>query len=73
MSYLFGFENLQEERRLVQRAIDISYFPSALLVNGHADGPLEELQQRLIEDLDRDRFDFHFRFTWSFDIKDSQT
>lgn len=41
-SYLFGFENLQEQRRLVQRAFDISYFPSALLVNGQTGGPLED-------------------------------
>ncbi len=42
VSYLFGFENLQAKRRLVQRAIDINYFPSALLINGQADGPLED-------------------------------
>ncbi len=42
VSYLFGFENLQEQRRLVQRAFDISYFPSALLVNGQTGGPLED-------------------------------
>jgi len=34
VSYLFGIENLQEKRRLVQRAIDVNYFPSSLLVNG---------------------------------------
>ena len=42
VSYLFGFENLQAKRLLVQRAIDINYFPSALLINGQADGPLED-------------------------------
>jgi len=42
VSYLFGFENLQEKHRLVQRALDISYFPSALLIDGQADGPLED-------------------------------
>lgn len=42
VSYLFDFENLQQERRLVQRAIDINYFPSALLVNGQAEGPRED-------------------------------
>jgi hypothetical protein len=30
----------------------------------------EELQQRVIEDPDRDRFDFYMRFTWSFKIKE---
>jgi len=42
VSYLFGFENLQEKRRIVQRAVDINYLPSALLSNGQADGPLED-------------------------------
>jgi len=42
VSYLFGFENLQEKRRLVQRALDVNYFPSALLINGQADGQLED-------------------------------
>ena len=42
VSYLFGFENLQEKRRLVQRALDVNYFPSALLINGQADGRLED-------------------------------
>ena len=42
VSYLLGFENLQEKRRLVQRAFDINYFPSALPINGQADGPLED-------------------------------
>jgi hypothetical protein len=42
VSYLFGFENLQERRRLVQRALDINYYPSALLLNGQAAGPLED-------------------------------
>jgi hypothetical protein len=42
VSYLFGFENLQEKRRLVQRALDVNYFPSSLRVNGQADGRLED-------------------------------
>ena len=42
VSYLFGFENLQEKRRLVQRALDVNYFPSSLLINGQADGQLED-------------------------------
>ncbi len=42
VSYLFGFENLQEKRRIVQRAVDINYFPSALLSDGQADVPLED-------------------------------
>jgi hypothetical protein len=42
VSYLFGFENLQERRRLVQRALDVNYYPSALLINGQADGQLED-------------------------------
>jgi len=42
VSYLFGFESLQEKRRLVQRALDVNYFPSSLLINGQADGPLED-------------------------------
>jgi len=42
VSYLFGFENLQEKRRLVQRALDVNYFPSSLLINGQADGRLED-------------------------------
>jgi len=42
VSYLFGFENLQEKRRLVQRALDINYYPSSLLINGQANGQLED-------------------------------
>jgi hypothetical protein len=42
VSYLFGFENLQEKRRLVQRALDVNYFPASLLINGQADGRLED-------------------------------
>jgi hypothetical protein len=42
VSYLFGFENLQEKRRIVQRAVDINYFPSALLSTGQADVPPED-------------------------------
>jgi hypothetical protein len=29
----------------------------------------DDLQQRIIEDPDRDRFDFYMRFTWNFSIK----
>ena len=42
VSYLFGVENLQEKHRLVQRAFSIIYLPSALLVSGQPDGPLED-------------------------------
>jgi hypothetical protein len=42
VSYLFGVENLQDKRRIVQRALDINYFPSALLSNGQTDGPLDD-------------------------------
>jgi hypothetical protein len=42
VSYLFGFENLQEKRRLVQRALDVSYLPKSLQTTGQADGPLED-------------------------------
>lgn len=37
VAYLFGFENLQEKRRLGQRALDVNYFSSSLLINGQAD------------------------------------
>jgi len=30
----------------------------------------DELRQRIVEDPDRDRFDFYARFTWSFTVKD---
>ena len=30
----------------------------------------DELRQRIIEDPDRDRFDFYARFTWSFALKE---
>jgi hypothetical protein len=42
VSYLFGIENLQEKRRLVQRAIDVNYFPSSLLVDGQKTGRVED-------------------------------
>jgi len=42
VSYLFGFENLQERRRIVQRALDVSYFPSSLRTDGQLDGQLED-------------------------------
>jgi hypothetical protein len=42
VSYLFGFESLQEKRRVVQRALDVNYFPSSLLIDGDAAGRLED-------------------------------
>ncbi len=42
VSYIYGIESLQYKRRLVQRAFDIIYLPSALLVSGQPDGPLED-------------------------------
>jgi hypothetical protein len=42
VSYLFGFESLQEKRRLVQRALDVNYFPSSLQINGQAGDRLED-------------------------------
>jgi hypothetical protein len=42
VSYLFGFENLQEKRRILQRALDVNYFPSSLRINGQLDGRLED-------------------------------
>ena len=42
VSYLFLFENLHEKRRLVQRALGVNYFPASLLINGQADGRLED-------------------------------
>jgi hypothetical protein len=42
VSTLFGFENLQERRRIVQRALDVSYFPSSLRTDGQLDGQLED-------------------------------
>ena len=42
VSYLFGVESLQEKRLLVQRAFDISYLPSSLLLDGQVDGPLDD-------------------------------
>jgi hypothetical protein len=42
VSYLFGFENLHEKRRVVQRALDVSYLPKSLQTTGQADGPLED-------------------------------
>jgi len=42
VSTLIGFENLQERRRIVQRALDVSYFPSSLRTDGQLDGQLED-------------------------------
>jgi hypothetical protein len=76
---------LQYTDDLFTTVYDVNYFPSSLLTNGQADGPLEDywaivarlagrwrdrLRQRIIENLDRDRFDFFIRFTWSFSIKE---
>jgi hypothetical protein len=42
VSYLFGFESLQEKRRVVQRALDVNYLPASLLMDGQVDGRLED-------------------------------
>ena len=42
VSYFFGFENLQSKRLLIQRAFDITYMPSSLLVDGQTSGPVED-------------------------------
>jgi hypothetical protein len=42
VSYFFGFENLQSKRAIIQRAIDITYMPSSLLVDGQVAGPIED-------------------------------
>ncbi len=42
VSYLFGFESLQETRRVVQRALDVNYLPASLLIDGQVDGRLED-------------------------------
>ncbi len=42
VSYFFGFENLQSKRLLIQRAFDITYIPSSLLVDGQTAGPVED-------------------------------
>ena len=42
VSYFFGFENLQSKRRLIQRAYDITYMPSSLLVDGLVGGPVDD-------------------------------
>lgn len=42
VSYFVGFENLQSERMLIQRGVDITYMPSSLLVDGQAAGPVED-------------------------------
>ena len=42
VSYFYGLENLEADRLLVQRGIDITYLPSSLLSNGQADSRLED-------------------------------
>ena len=42
VSYFFDFENLQSKRLLIQRAFDITYMPSSLLVDGQTAGPVED-------------------------------
>ncbi len=42
VSYFFGFENLQSKRLFIQRAFDITYMPSSLLVDGQTSGPAED-------------------------------
>jgi len=42
VSYLIGFENLQDKRRLVQRALDVNYFPATLRIDGQLDDRLED-------------------------------
>ena len=42
VSYFFGFENLQPKRLLIQRAFDITYMPSSLLVDGQTAGLVED-------------------------------
>ena len=42
VSYFYGLENLETNRLLVQRAIDITYLPSSLLSNGQLDSRLED-------------------------------
>ncbi len=42
VSYFYGLENLQANRLLVQRRLDITYLPSSLLSNGQAKSRLED-------------------------------
>ncbi len=42
VSYFLGFQNLQPKRRLIQRALDITYMPSSLRSNGLVNGPLDD-------------------------------
>jgi hypothetical protein len=42
VAYSFGFENLEEKRRLIQRALNINYYPSALLIDGQIGGAVED-------------------------------
>jgi len=42
ISYFFGFENLQARRRTIQRALDITYMPSSLLVDGITTGVVDD-------------------------------
>jgi hypothetical protein len=55
-----------------ERLFEIRYMwrptnPLTLDVRGRWRDPL---QQRIIEDSARDRFDFYIRFTWSFGVKE---
>jgi hypothetical protein len=56
-----------------QRLIEIRYVwrPTNRLTLDIRGRRRDELQQRIIVDPDRDRFDFYIRFTWSFNIKKS--
>jgi len=42
ISYFAGFENLRATRTLIQRALDITYMPSSLRVDGLTAGPVED-------------------------------
>ena len=56
-----------------QRLIEIRYMwrPTDRLTLDIRGRRRDPLQQRIIEDPDRDRFDFYIRFTWSFNLKES--
>lgn len=42
VSYVYSLEKLQYNRGLIQRALDISYLPSSLLVDGQQGGPTDD-------------------------------
>ena len=56
-----------------QRLIEIRYMwrPTNRLTLDMRGRRRDDLKQRIVDDPDRDRFDFYVRFTWSFDIKKS--